>query len=76
MFTLTSTDTLMGHRAHTVTTTGRDFAFAIFEQALEVDIEPDFSQKKGTFTIEFICNDAEAFAAIQTAQNAILSGVA
>ena len=68
-FTLTSTTTAMGNRSHVVTTTDRDFAFALFEQALDIDIEPDFAyQKKGVYCIEFICLDCDAAATIAAAQ--------
>ena len=67
MYTLTSHTTQMGHRAHTVATQNRDFAVALYEQALNIDIEPDFAASDGTYVIEFIADDADCQAALADA---------
>ncbi|RYG59952.1 hypothetical protein EON80_25160 [bacterium] len=58
-FSVDSQTTPMGHRSHTVITKEQGFAYALYEQALEIDIEPDFVQSKGLWSIGFICDDHE-----------------
>ncbi|RYF39227.1 MAG: hypothetical protein EOO38_23600 [Cytophagaceae bacterium] len=63
-YTLQTQPTQMDHQSHTVTTTDHDFANALFEQALNIDIEPEFVAKKGAYTVEFIATPADCFGAI------------
>lgn len=63
-FQVDSQTTPMGHRSHTVTTRNHDLALSLYEQALQIDIEPDFTQSKGLWTVGFICADSERDAAL------------
>lgn len=75
-FSVNSTTTTMGHRSHTVTTRESALAFALYEQALQIDIEPDFSSIKGLWTVGFICNDTERDQALTVASTvAVVSEV-
>ncbi|RYX84241.1 hypothetical protein EON83_11135 [bacterium] len=67
LFTLESDTTRLGNREHVITTKAYPFALALFEETLNIDIEPGFSTCKGSFVVEFIATDADCQEAIQLA---------
>lgn len=67
MFTLT-TQTNVWHPCHRVETRDADFAHLLYEQALEIDIEPEFERlRNGAFAVEFVADNALCDAAITDA---------
>ncbi len=67
MYTLLSVPTLMGHQSNTVTTPDANLAHALYEQALNIDIEPGFAQTASGYVIEFIAELPDCCEAILSA---------
>lgn len=65
LFTLASDTTRTGIRSHVVTTTNSSLANALYEQVLNIDIEPEISNRKSSFVVEFIATDADCHEALQ-----------
>ena len=58
----------MGHTEHKVETRDFEFANRLYEQALDIDIEPEISTKNGLSTVEFIAAPIDALEAIEAAR--------
>lgn len=66
----------MGHRCHVLQTASVTLANYLFEQALELFIEPNFERTESGFVVEFIGTDADRDTAIAMATAKYLVGVA
>ena len=66
MFTLTTTQGVW-HQCHSVETRNAAFAHLLFEQVLDIDIEPSCTHTAKGFLIEFVADAAERDAAIEEA---------
>lgn len=65
-YTLT-TQTGCWHPCHRVETRDAHFAHLLFEQALSIDIEPDFERTRKGFVVEFVSALGDCHTAIQNA---------
>ncbi|RYX86604.1 hypothetical protein EON83_00030 [bacterium] len=74
-YSINSRTTALGNRTHVATTNNHSFYCALFEAALDVDIEPDTSKGRGSYTVEFICSDEECDAVLESALNCTTRGL-
>jgi hypothetical protein len=67
MYTLLSETTRMGNRVHIVMTRNHKFAMRLFQEAQEIDLEPEIRTSEDVFLVEFIADDRDVRAALNVA---------
>ena len=68
--------TPLGNRAHTLKTGTSAIAYAVYERALNIGLEPELNLKRGAFTLEFVGTDAELSELVSWARQQCAAGVA